>query len=234
VSPRRREHAPGPTAASTLSDALRSRILGGDIAPGAPLREEELATSYSVSRHTVRSALAALASERLVTSEPYRGARVAQLDDAALVALQDLRGALEAEAVRLVRERHGERWPAEILAPIDSALRALAAADAAAEWQRTTLAHADLHQAIVAAAGSPRITQTYAQLDAEILLLLNHVRPDYPSGRLAREHRRDIVAMRRQGGSAVHAHLARSTALIRAARGKPPDASVRSTSTTHE
>ena len=234
MSPRRRDHAPGPTAAAILTETLRSRILSGETPPGTPLREEELADRYGVSRHTVRSALAALAAERLVASMPYRGARVAQLDDAALVALQDLRGALESEAVHLVRERHGERWPSAVMAPIDAALRTLAAADADGEWQRTTQAHAAVHQAIVAAADSPRITRAYAQLDAEILLLLNHIRPDYPSGRLAPEHRRDIDAMRRHGGSAVRDHLARSTALIRAARAELSDAAARPTSTTHE
>jgi DNA-binding GntR family transcriptional regulator len=234
MSPRRREHAPGPTAAATLTQALRSRILGGDIAPGTPLRESELADRYGVSRHTVRTALAALGAERLVASEPYRGSRVAQVDDAALSALQDLRVALESEAVRLMRERHGERWPPAVMAPIDAALRTLAAADADGDWRRTTMAHAAVHQAVVAAAGSPRITQAYARLDAEILLLLNHIRPDYPTGRLAKEHRRDILAMRRQGGSAVRAHLARSTALIRSARSERPDATARPTSTTHE
>jgi DNA-binding GntR family transcriptional regulator len=234
MSPRRREHAPGPTAAAILTETLRARILSGETSPGTPLREEELADRYGVSRHTVRSALAALAAERLVSSEPYRGARVAQLDDAALVALQDLRGALESEAVRLVRERHGERWPSAVLGPIDVALRALADADAAQDWQRTTQAHAAVHQAIVAAADSPRITQAYAQLDAEILLLLNHIRPDYPAGRLAKEHRRDILAMRREGGSAVRDHLARSTALIRAARTERTAAPARPTSTAHE
>ena len=39
-----------------LADALRSRILSGALAPGAPLREEALSTAYDVSRHTLRAA----------------------------------------------------------------------------------------------------------------------------------------------------------------------------------
>lgn len=218
MSPRRREHAPGPTAAALLTEALRSRILRGEMAPGMPLREEELADHYGVSRHTVRSALATLGSERLVQIVPYRGACVMELDDDALMALQDLRGALESEAVRLLRASHGQRWPASVLAPIRAALRRLAAADAAGDWQRTTLAHAAVHLAIVTAAGSPRITQAYAQLDSEVLLLLNHIRPEYPTGRLAAEHERDLRAVQRRGGAAVRTHLARSTGLIRSAR----------------
>ncbi|MGL1493864.1 hypothetical protein ACSTIK_00005, partial [Vibrio parahaemolyticus] len=67
------------------------------------------------------TALATLTAERLVTAEPYRGVRVSVLDDAALVALQQLRCALETEALRIVRGRGIH--PTEV----DAALDALAA-----------------------------------------------------------------------------------------------------------
>ena len=102
MSPRRRESEPGPTHAAALADALRASILSGELGLDAPLREERLAAEHAASRHTVRAALQALAAERLVTIAPYRGARVANLDDDAVEALQELRGALEAEAVRQV------------------------------------------------------------------------------------------------------------------------------------
>jgi DNA-binding GntR family transcriptional regulator len=218
LSPRRRDQAPGPTAVAALTDELRTRILDGTPAPGTPLREEELAKEKGVSRHTVRAALAALAAERLVDVVPYRGARVAELDDAALVALQELRGALEAEAVRLLSETHGERWPRTVTAPIATALQELADADQAQDWPRTTRAHAAFHRAIVAAAQSARITQAQAQLDGEVLLMLTHARPHYPKGALARDHRDYLAAIQRDGGEAVRAHLASSTNLIRSAR----------------
>lgn len=220
MAPRRREAPPGPTTAAALADDLRRRILSGDPGPGAPLREEGLARAHGVSRHTVRSALAVLAAERLVVVEPYRGARVASLDDAALVALQELRGALEAEAVRLLRERHGEAWPAAVLAPVEAALARLERADGAdpGDWPETARAHAAVHRALVSAAGSPRITEAYERLDSEILLLLLHVRPHYPRGSLTAEHRAYVAATRRRGEAEVRAHLAHSTALIVEAR----------------
>ena len=216
MCPRRRDHAPGPTAASEVSERLRASILDGDLPPGTALREEDLADRFAVSRHTVRAALARLSAERLVQSIPYRGSRVAQLDIDGLHALQDLRGALEGEAVRLLRERHGEQWPAAVTAPIRAALTVLDHAERTAGWAQTTRAHSEFHQALVAAAGSPRITEAYAQLDSEILVLLTHMRPDYPPGSLAPEHRTYLEAAQRDGGPAVHAHLAHSTALIEA------------------
>ncbi|MGF2075852.1 GntR family transcriptional regulator, partial [Enterococcus casseliflavus] len=83
----------------------------------------ELSSTHGVSRHTARTALATLTAERLVTAEPYRGVRVSVLDDAALVALQQLRCALETEALRIVRGR-GIRPP-----DVDAALDALDAAE---------------------------------------------------------------------------------------------------------
>src|SRR5262247_47523 len=59
-------------------DALRDAILSHRLAPGTKLPEDELASIYSVGRSVVRSALQALAHDRLVRLEPNRGAFVAQ------------------------------------------------------------------------------------------------------------------------------------------------------------
>ena len=218
MSPRRRDRDPGPTQAAALAEALRARILSGDIALGAPLREEDLATRHHASRHTVRTALQTLAAERLVTIAPYRGARVAHLDDDAVGALQELRGALEAEAVRQVTARHGTPWPDAVTRPVRDAIARLALAEASGDWLATTRAHAEVHRVIVEAAASSRISQAHRQLESEILLLLTHIRPDYPAGSLAHEHTAYLEEVQRSGGEAVRAHLANSADLIRAAR----------------
>ena len=43
--------APGPRAADLVADAVRAGILSGELAPGTPLREEELSATHGVSRH---------------------------------------------------------------------------------------------------------------------------------------------------------------------------------------
>lgn len=218
MSPRRRDRDPGPTQAAALAEALRASILSGELGLGTPLREEHLAEHYRASRHTVRAALQTLAAERLVTIAPYRGARVANLDDDAVDALQELRGALEAEAVRQVSAQHGDRWPDAVTGPVREAIDRLALAEASGDWLATTRAHAYVHRLIVEAAASPRIAQAHRQLESEILLLLTHVKPDYPAGSLAREHTAYLDEVQRAGGEAVRAHLAHSADLIRAAR----------------
>jgi DNA-binding GntR family transcriptional regulator len=58
--------------------ALRDAIIGHRLGPGMKLPEDEVATIYGVSRTVVRSALLALAHDRLVRLEPNRGAFVAK------------------------------------------------------------------------------------------------------------------------------------------------------------
>jgi DNA-binding GntR family transcriptional regulator len=215
--PRRREAAPGPTATSRLTDDLRRQVLAGELPAGRPLREEDLAAATGASRHTVRAALARLADERLVVAEPYRGVRVAGFTAADVVALQQLRGALEGEAVRLLQAAHGTAWPAEVLAPARAAVTALAALPGD-DWPAVATAHAAVHTALVTAAGSPRITEACTRLHPEVLLLLVHVRPAYDVAALAAEHTGYLDDVQRRGPDAVRAHLDHSTELILAAR----------------
>lgn len=201
-----RSTASGPTTARTLASALRDAILDGRLAPGEPLREAALATAHGVSRHTVRTALAALAAERLVTAQEYRGVRVARLDDAEVRSLQDLRAALEQEAVRILGERHPGDWPAEVVAPVEAAIATLAAADPD-DWPAVQRAHAGVHLALVAAACSPRLTDAYAALGAEVALLLLHARARYDVPALVDEHAAYLADVQRRGPLAVREHL---------------------------
>lgn len=204
---------PGPRAVDTVTDALRARILAGEIAPGTPLREEDLSATYEVSRHTSRTALSTLTAERLVVAEPYRGMRVARLDEAALRALQQLRCALETEALQLVRER-AVRPP-----QVDDALDQLQQAERAGDWPATVAAHSAVHLALVSAAESPRIWEAYRGIDAELRLALLHTPPAALELPLWTEHRRYVSAALAEPALAVRAHLELSTAAMLAARG---------------
>jgi DNA-binding GntR family transcriptional regulator len=64
--------------AARIHEALLAAILDHRLPPGARLPEDELGAIYGASRTIVRSALQALAHERVVTIEPNRGAHVAE------------------------------------------------------------------------------------------------------------------------------------------------------------
>jgi DNA-binding GntR family transcriptional regulator len=198
--------ATGPTQVDRLTKDLRARVLAGDLPPGHRLREEALAGEYGLARHTVRAALRALAAQRLAVVEPHRGARVAALDASALRDLFELRAALEVEAARLLAERRGlDPWPAEVT----DAAAALDAACAADDPDRGAVdaAHAALHHALVAAAGSPRITAAHSGLELESRLALVQSRRTLPVDRMAAIHRDLLERLRTDGPESLRRHL---------------------------
>ncbi|MET4159248.1 GntR family transcriptional regulator [Agromyces sp. PvR057] len=205
------DDARNATAVDRVAAAVRDDILSGRLAAGEPLREEAASARYAVSRHTVRAAFQRLASERLAVALPYRGVRVAAFGPDEIIALQQLRSALEAEAIRIARERHGTAWPDDVLAPARGALERLAAC---ADWLEAERVHLELHAALVAASGSPRIIEAHAAIGSEILLFLLHVRPHYTLESLVTEHRALIDAVQSRGPDAIREHLDHSTALL--------------------
>ena len=225
---------PGPTAVDRVADEVRGDILSGVLAAGAPLREEAAAERYGVSRHTVRAAFQRLVAERLAVALPYRGVRVASFDRDTIIALQQLRAALEVEAVRIAGERFGSEWPDAALAPARAALDRLAElatpevdtelpdsaqkwatrADGEADWLEAERIHADFHRALVEASASPRIIEAHAALGSEVLLFLLHVRPHYTLETLLDEHRALLDAVQSRGPAALREHLEHSTRLL--------------------
>lgn len=88
-----------PSASPLLSerayDAIRDKIVGLEIPPGAPIEEEQLAAELGVGRTPVREAIKRLAHRRLVVVYPRSGSFAADLHPADLEALCDVRERLE-------------------------------------------------------------------------------------------------------------------------------------------
>lgn len=109
-------------------ERLRADIVSGRLAPGEPLRQDEIARSFGVSHVPVREAFLRLEAQRLVEIRPRRGAIVAALSAAELEELNEMRAALECCALRIAMPnltagdlqraaqvldrvgRHPERW----------------------------------------------------------------------------------------------------------------------------
>lgn len=87
-------------------DALREAIISGDLKPGQPLTEMELAASLGVSRAPLREALQILSSEGLVETIPYTGTSVRHLTRTDIEELYSLRSVLETFAVRRIIAQH--------------------------------------------------------------------------------------------------------------------------------
>jgi len=89
------------TVAERATDALRSRILSGGYAPGAPLRQDAVAAELGVSRIPLREALNHLQAEGLVAGAAHRGFVVRGVSRAEAEEIFGLRLQLEPKAVAL-------------------------------------------------------------------------------------------------------------------------------------
>lgn len=211
------------TAVDAVADALREDILDGRLGADEPLRETALTDRFGVNRHTVRAALQALAAERLVTFEPYRGARVRAFSDAEVLALMEYRTAIEAEAVRLLRARseQGSNPPASVVGANDTLRRICV--ERPRDQRAIEAAHAELHHAIVAAARSPRLREAHAGLLAELGLFMVQLRSVLPPEELIDQHDRLVAALMDDHGEAeIRAHLAHSAEQLIALRRPAP------------
>lgn len=83
------------TAVELVIEALRSRILSGQIAPGSALRQEALAQELGVSRIPLREAIRLLSNEGLIDLLPHRGAFVSMISRAEVREFFDIRMRLE-------------------------------------------------------------------------------------------------------------------------------------------
>lgn len=81
-------------------DALREAIITGELKPGQPLVEMDLASQLGISRAPLREALQTLAREGLVETAPYRGSIVRHLTRTDIEELYSLRSVLETFAVQ--------------------------------------------------------------------------------------------------------------------------------------
>jgi DNA-binding GntR family transcriptional regulator len=89
-----------PSKTDRVYTDLRRRIRELTLAPGTPLRKEEIAASLGVSRAPVSDAIARLAEEGLVDVFPQHGSFVAPIRAADVRESLFIRTALETEAMR--------------------------------------------------------------------------------------------------------------------------------------
>ena len=90
-----------PDLVMQTHDALRNAIMSGELAPCAPVAQEELALLLGVSRQPISHALILLKREGLVVERGRKGQMVAPIDPDKLRAIYQVRGGLDRLAARL-------------------------------------------------------------------------------------------------------------------------------------
>ena len=96
------------SAGDLVAASLRDGILSCALQPGDPLRQDELASRFGVSRIPVREALFALQAEGLVVLSTNKGASVAAISLDDVLGRHEVRIALEAHALRLAIPSMGD------------------------------------------------------------------------------------------------------------------------------
>jgi DNA-binding GntR family transcriptional regulator len=151
-----------PSRTVAAAEAIKHAILAGELRPGQPLVETDLAAVLGVSKTPVREALKTLAGAGLVTMHAYKGAVVRVVDDEQARHVYDLRLLLEPEALgRAVAAGHD--W--------DKAHDALDRADASADPAERSLANRDFHRELYVGCGNPLLVRMLDDLRDQTALV---------------------------------------------------------------
>ena len=144
------------TTAPDLVEQIYARLLDaiseGTLAPGERLTQDDLAQRFAVSRQPVLQALRLLKKDGFVEDAPGRGVQVTQLDIHWIAQVYQVRGSLDALAVRLAAER-GAKIDPEVL-------RQGRGVSQAGDVRAMIEADLSFHRAIYQASGNPLIAQS--------------------------------------------------------------------------
>lgn len=152
--------SPPNISRSVLADhaytTLHAAILRGDLAPGTPMRETELAARLGVSRTPVREAMRRLFLEGFLTRTPTGNAIVSEVTPALISQAFDLRKLLEGYAAR----RAANVATPEDLTHMQSIIEEAERAMQAGEWEQLSAHNDRFHGYIERLADNALLTRT--------------------------------------------------------------------------
>ena len=94
-----------PSASEVISKYLRESIISGQFAEDEPIRQDDIARVFNVSKIPVREALKRLEAEGLVQFQRNKGAVVTRISEPELAQIFEVRVLLEVQAIRLAVPR---------------------------------------------------------------------------------------------------------------------------------
>ncbi|MGH9487286.1 MAG: GntR family transcriptional regulator [Terriglobales bacterium] len=144
---------PRQSLASAVAEKLRDKIILGELAEGAQLRQDMIAAELQVSRIPVREAFRELLAEGLISITPNRGAVVSALEPAEVEELFQMRAVLEPEVLRASIPRLREAHLAAAAAIHERFRSELLRTEAVSAWGRL---NSQFHAALYAGAALPQ------------------------------------------------------------------------------
>lgn len=176
-----------------VADRIRAGILDGTFPPESQLSEVSLSQHLAVSRGPIREAMQRLIQEGLLRGERNRGVFVVGLDESDARDIYLARAAVERAAAAVVTKN----GTPDVFATLQSMVDKLAEA-VDGPWPELAARDLKFHEALVAAAQSPRLVRMFRTLMAETQLCLIRLERFYPG-------RADVVGEHQQILDAIKA-----------------------------
>jgi DNA-binding GntR family transcriptional regulator len=194
------------TTSSAVTQLLRQALDAGRWSPGEPLRQEEIAAEFGVSRVPVREALFQLQAEGLVQVVANKGVYVREMDATQLRELFRLRRLVETDVLCEAVPLHA----AATLNRLETVQAALDKATAVADW---IAGDREFHEALYAPAQRPESMQVVRRLRHLVdRFYFMRLKPGSRAQGWHQEHHALIRAARRHDANAaakvLAAHLA--------------------------
>ena len=207
-----------------VQEEIERLIMTGELSPGSRLNETELAERFGTSRGPVREAVRALEEVGLVRNEKNRGGFVREISVEEADEIYELREALE----DIIGQRVARRADPALLARLGDLVDQMAVLANAGQAKEYAALNLKFHSALLDAAASNKLTETYRRLVKELHLFRMRALTD--GGGLnvsAPEHRAIVEAIASRdpmrAGQALRRHVAASRSrMLRAVRGAPP------------
>jgi GntR family transcriptional regulator, rspAB operon transcriptional repressor len=173
-------------------EALRHRIRSMHIQPGSPVRKDELAAEFGVSRAPVNDAIARLAEEGLIDVFPQHGSFVAQLRPIDVREGLFIRMAIEIEVIRRVTALKNTELVSGLQGNLEAQEAALAIGDLSELYRLDEEMHDMLFAAVKFSKAEKILEAARAPLDRmRQIVMPNEGRPQAT----VREHRAIVDAV---------------------------------------
>lgn len=177
------------TIASRISRVLADRIIRGEIAPDARLRQDHIAEEFGTSHVPVREAFRRLEAQGLAVNLPRRGVRVASFDLKEVREVAEMRAALEGLALK-----HAAQHLTSAI--LDAAEEATREGDAAGDVHAWEEANRRFHRLILAPCGMARLLAAIDDLHAVSARFLFSAWQSGWEKRTDHDHRAILAALR--------------------------------------
>ncbi|WP_294926404.1 GntR family transcriptional regulator [uncultured Paracoccus sp.] len=194
-----------PTASDIILKFIRDSIADGSLDEGEPIRQDDVARLFNVSKIPVREALKRLESEGLVAFQRNRGAVVTTLSEPEIAQVFETRAILESNAIRL----SVPHMTPETFAEAEAFCDAFAKETDVAQWSALNW---QFHSRLYQDAQRPFLIRTIRSVNdrleryLRIQLALSH-----GQGTADREHREILAACRagdaERASGLVQAHI---------------------------